>query len=147
MDSNQKIDWDKGSPNLPENQFLHGTKADLQIGDIIDAGFPSNYVEGHKANHVYFTKTIEAAIWGAELANGEGSERIYIVSPTGPYEDDPNVTNKRFPGNPTKSYRSKYAVEVVAEIVEWQGHTAEQLQAMKEGLEKLKSLGKAVLED
>jgi Rifampin ADP-ribosyl transferase len=147
MDDNQKMDWDKGSPILPENQFLHGTKADLNIGDLVDIGFFSNYVEGHKANHVYFTKTMEAAIWGAELAVGEGAERIYIVCPNGPYEDDPNVTNKRFAGNPTKSYRSKHAVEVVDEIVEWQRHTAEQLQAMKEGLEKLNSSGKAVLED
>jgi hypothetical protein len=91
MDDNQKMDWDKGSPILPENQFLHGTKAHLNIGDLIDIGFFSNSVEGHKA------------IWGAELAVGEGAERIYIVCPNGPYEDDPNVTNKRFAGNPTKS--------------------------------------------
>ncbi|WP_290795026.1 NAD(+)--rifampin ADP-ribosyltransferase [Flavihumibacter sp. UBA7668] len=147
MNTKKFIDWDNGNPELEDNQFLHGTKAAFKPGDFIGNGYPSNYKDGHIANHVYFSKTLESAKWGAELAVGNGKGRIYIVAPTGTYEDDPNLTNKRFPGNPSKSYRSKFPVEVVGELKEWQGHTAEQLQQMKEGLAKLKEAGKDVLED
>ena len=90
---------------------------------------------------------MDAAIWGAELALGEGPDRIYIVEPTGPIEDDPNLTDKKFPGNPTKSYRSRNPLRVCGEVTDWQGHTPEQLKAMKEHLERLKQLGIEAIED
>lgn len=127
--------------------FYHGTKADLKTGDLIAAGFNSNYGQRKKALYVYFSATMDAAIWGAELSQGEAQERIYIVEPTGPYEDDPNLTDKKFPGNPTKSYRTKDALRVVGEISNWQGHAPEQLDAMKAHLEKLKQLGIEAIED
>lgn len=126
--------------------FYHGTKADLKTGDIIEAGYSSNYGSRKKANYVYFTATMDAAIWGAELALGDGRERIYIVEPIGAYEDDPNLTDKKFPGNPTKSYRIK-AVRVTGEVLEWKGHSPEQLKAMKDHLEKLKQQGIEAIED
>lgn len=129
------------------DQFYHGTKANLQIGDLIAPGFDSNYGSRKKANYVYLTATLDAATWGAELAVGEGAGRIYIVEPTGPIEDDPNLTNKRFAGNPTKSYRTKSAIRVIGEITHWQGHAPEVLQAMKEHLEKLKQQGIEAIED
>lgn len=93
--------------NLNLQRFYHGTKADLKLGELIEIGHESNYGKGKKAAYVYLTATLDAAIWGAELAIGEGSGRIYIVEPTGPIEDDPNLTDKKYPGNPTKSYRSQ----------------------------------------
>src|SRR3954462_2264922 len=96
--------------------FYHGTRADLKVGDLIGAGYSSNYGTGRKANHVYFSATLNAATWGAELAVGDGPGRIYIVEPTGPFTDDPNVTVRKSPGNPTKSYRSKQPVRVVGEV-------------------------------
>jgi len=98
-------------------------------------------------NHVYVTETLDAAIWGAELASGEGRGRIYIVEPTGALEDDPNVTDKKFPGNPTRSYRTREPVKVIGELVDWVGHTPEQLQAMRDSLADLKRRGLAVIED
>lgn len=121
--------------------FYHGTKANLNIGDLIEAGYQSNYGTRKKANHVYLTATMDAAIWGAELAVGEGKGRIYIVEPTGTIEDDPNLTNKKFPGNPTKSYRSKEPIRIVGEVEDWQGHSPEQLQNMKNHIENLKKQG------
>jgi len=127
--------------------FFHGTKADLKIGDLIQIGLNSNYGEKRKAKYIYLTATLDAAIWGAELALGEGHERIYLVEPTGPIEDDPNLTDKKFPGNPTKSYRSLHPFRVVGEVTIWQGHSPEQVKAMKDGLAKLKEQGIEAIED
>lgn len=126
--------------------FFHGTKADLKIGDFIEVGLLSNYGQ-NKAKYIYLTATLDAAIWGAELALGDGRERIYLVEPTGPIEDDPNLTDKKFPGNPTKSYRSKDPFKVVGEVTIWQGHSPEQVKAMKDALAKLKEQGIEVIED
>ena len=132
------------SNNDPTSQkFYHGTKANLKNGDLIEPGFNSNYGKRKKASYIYLTATLDAAIWGAELALGEGPGRIYIVEPTGPIEDDPNLTDKKFPGNPTKSYRSRHPLRVTV----WQGHSPKQLNAMKEHLEKLKQLGIEAIED
>jgi len=127
--------------------FYHGTKANLKQGDLIEPGFNSNYGQKNKAKFVYLTATLDAAIWGAELALGEGKGRIYIVEPTGPVEDDPNLTDKKFPGNPTKSYRTMRPLRIVGEVKVWKGHPTEQLKAMREGLEKLKELGISAIED
>jgi len=121
--------------------YFHGTKADLKIGDLIEAGFNSNYGQGKNAKFIFLTATLDAAIWGAELAFGEGRERIYLVEPTGEIEDDPDLTDKKFPGNPTKSYRSTQPLRVVGEVTVWQGHPSEQVKAMKEHLKELKEKG------
>lgn len=127
--------------------LLHGTKADLAVGDFLVAGRESNYASGRITNYVYMTETLDAAAWGAELAVGEGRGRIYIVEPTGDVEDDPNVTDKKFPGNPTRSYRSKEPVKVVGELTDWVGHSAERQQAMRDGLAELRRQGNAVIYD
>jgi rifampin ADP-ribosylating transferase len=127
--------------------YLHGTKADLAVGDVLVPGRESNFEEGRVMNHVYFTATLDAAVWGAELAVGQGRGRIYIVEPAGTFEDDPNVTNKRFPGNPTQSFRSRYPLRVVGELADWVGHSPEKLQAMKDGLMALGRQGAADIED
>lgn len=132
---------------LNTQTFYHGTKADLQPGDLIAPGFNSNYGQRKQALFVYLTATLDAAIWGAELAFGEGAGRIYIVEPTGTIEDDPNLTDKKFPGNPTKSYRTRDALKVVGEVTEWKGHPEEQLNAMKAHLELLKQQGIEAIED
>lgn len=134
--------YDQSSPG-----FYHGTKANLKLGDLIEPGYKSNYGNRKNASYVYLTATLDAAVWGAELAAGEGPGRIFRVEPTGQIEDDPNLTDKKFPGNPTKSYRSRHALRVTGEITDWQGHSAEQLAAMKEHLERLKQLGIEVIED
>ncbi|HNF71007.1 MAG TPA: NAD(+)--rifampin ADP-ribosyltransferase [Chitinophagaceae bacterium] len=121
--------------------FFHGTKADLKVGDQIEVGYFSNYGQQKTAKYIFLTATLDAAIWGAELANGDGRERIYLVEPTGEIEDDPDVTDKRFPGNPTKSYRSIKPFKVVGEVTIWQGHSAEQVRNMKDHLKKLKEQG------
>lgn len=136
-----------GAPNPFAQTYLHGTKSNLFIGECIETGVHSNYGQNNKAKYIYLTATLDAAIWGAELALGEGRERIYLVEPTGPLEDDPNVTDKRFPGNPTKSYRSKDPFKVVGEVTIWQGHPKEQVKAMKAHLEKLKQDGIEAIED
>ena len=133
--------------DLGSQKFYHGTKADLKEGDWIEPGFNSNYGKGNKASYVYLTATLDAAVWGAELALGEGPGRIYIVEPTGPIEDDPNLTDKKYPGNPTKSYRTRSRLQLIGEVTAWQGHPPEQLQAMKEHLEQLKQLGIEAIED
>ena len=128
--------------------LYHGTRADLRPGDLIKPGHTPNF--GNKAratNYVYLTRTLDAAIWGAELAIGEGPGRIYIVEPIGPIEDDPNLTNKKFRGNPTKSFRSREPLRVTGEITNWQGHSPEALKAMKDGLEQLKRLGIEAIDD
>jgi hypothetical protein len=127
--------------------YYHGTKATLATGDLIHPGYSSNYGKRKEAKWVYFTATIEAATWGAELAMGEGKERIYIVEPTGPFEDDPNLTDKKFPGNPTKSYRTKDGLRIVGELNDWTPHSPEQLQTMKDHLEKLKQQGIEAIEE
>lgn len=130
-----------------EQRFYHGTKADLKPGDLIGPGYASNYGTRKKAAYVYLTATLDAATWGAELALGEGRGRIYIVEPTGPIEDDPNLTDKKFPGNPTKSYRSRDPLRVTGEVVDWKGHSPEALQAMKDHLAQLRRLGIEAIED
>jgi len=132
---------------MSSEKFYHGTKADLKVGDLIEPGFNSNFGARKNAKYVYLTATLDAATWGAELAVGEGRGRIYIVEPTGTFEDDPNLTDKKFPGNPTKSYRTKSALRVVGEVTDWQGHPPEQLQAMKDALQRLKEQGIEAIED
>nr|WP_155772080.1 NAD(+)--rifampin ADP-ribosyltransferase [Mycobacterium asiaticum] len=141
-------------PAMPEpfvvhesGALLHGTKADLSVGDRLVPGRRSNYGGGRTANHVYVTATLDAAVWGAELAAGDGRCRVYIVEPEGPLEDDPNVTDKKFPGNPTRSYRTRQPVKIVGELTDWVGHTPEQLQAMRDGLADLERRGLAVIYD
>ncbi len=133
--------------NQSGDTYYHGSKADLNPGDLIEPGFNSNYGKRKKASYVYLTATLDAAIWGAELALGEGKGRIYIVEPTGAFEDDPNLTDKKFPGNPTKSYRTLEALRVIGEVTDWQGHSPEQLKAMRDHLDKLKELGIEAIED
>ena len=128
-------------------RYLHGTKADLKPGDLIEAGRASNYGERSAAVFVYLTGTLDAATWGAELAVGEGRGRIYVVEPTGPIEDDPNLTDKKFPGNPTRSFRTKAPLRVTGELVDWVGHPPEQVQAMKDGLARLAAQGIKAIED
>ncbi|GES53704.1 MULTISPECIES: NAD(+)--rifampin ADP-ribosyltransferase [Rhizobium] len=127
--------------------FFHGTRADLRPGDMIAAGYPSNFAADTQLSWVYFTGTMDAAIWGAELAAGEKPGRIYVVEPTGAWFDDPNVTDKKFPGNPTLSYRSRDPLRVIGEVVNWQGHTAEQIRQMKDGLARLTAEGANVIID
>jgi rifampin ADP-ribosylating transferase len=127
--------------------FLHGTKAELSPGDLLVPGRRSNYDEARRSNHVYVTKTLDAAVWGAELALGEGPGRIYLVEPEGALEDDPNVTDKKFPGNPTRSYRTRGPVRIAGELTEWVGHSPDQLEAMRAGLADLKRRGLAVIYD
>jgi rifampin ADP-ribosyltransferase len=112
-------------------RFYHGTRAELKPGDLLQPGNSSNYTE-RKSSWIYFSETLHAATWGAELARGEGPGRIYQVEPTGSFVDDPNVTDKKFPGNPTKSYRSREPLRIVAEYLDWVGHSPEEIQAMKD---------------
>jgi rifampin ADP-ribosylating transferase len=127
--------------------YLHGTKADLAVGDLLVPGRESNFESGRVMNYVYFTATLDAAVWGSELAAGDGPGRIYVVEPQGDLEDDPNVTDKRFPGNPTRSFRSREPLRVVAELTGWVGHSPEKMRAMRDGLEALKRQGAAHIED
>ena len=133
--------------DLSSERFYHGTKADLQEGDLIEPGYNSNYGARKKAKYVYLTATLEAATWGAELAVGEGRGRIYIVEPTGSFEDDPNLTDRKYPGNPTKSYRTRDPIRVTGEVTDWKGHSPEQLKAMRDHLAELKRLGIEAIED
>ena len=109
-------------PIRPASSSTHGTRADLKLGDLIEASPQLQLRHTKKASWVYLTGALDAATWGAELAVGEGPGRIYIVEPTGPIVDDPNLTDKKFPGNPTNSYRSREPLRVTGEIMEWQGH-------------------------
>ena len=127
--------------------FFHGTKASLKTGDLIEVGYNSNYGKKKKAKYIYLTATLDASIWGAELSIGEGHERIYIVKPTGSIEDDPNLTDKKFTGNPTKSYRSLYPLKVIGEVINWLGYSPDQLQAMKNHLAELEKQGIEAIED
>jgi rifampin ADP-ribosylating transferase len=127
--------------------LLHGTKADLVVGDLLYPGRRMNYDNKRTANHVYVTYTMDAAVWGAELAAGDAPSRVYIVEPEGSLEDDPNVTDKRFPGNPTRSYRTREPVRIVGELTDWVGHTSEQLQAMHDTLADLARRGLDIIYD
>lgn len=135
------------APTPFSQQFFHGTRANLEVGELILVGYNSNYNASKPLSWVYFSATLDAAVWGAELAAGSDSERIYIVEPTGPIEDDPNVTDKKFSGNPTLSYRSRDPLRVVAEVTKWQGHTAEQVRHMKESLARLEADGINIIID
>ena len=126
--------------------FFHGTRADLKPGELIVVGYKSNFTKAGPLSWVYFAATLDAAIWGAELAAGRGRKRIYVVEPTGPIEDDPNLTNKKFPGNPTLSYRSRDPLRIIAEVTKWQGHTPEQLKQMKEGVARLSAEGADIID-
>ena len=126
--------------------YYHGTKADLAVGDLIQPGRNSNFGKRNPAKFVYLSATLDAAIWGAELAVGDGRGRIYIVEPTGAIEDDPNLTDKKFPGNPTKSYRSAHPFRVLGEVADWEGHPPERLQEMRSHLEKLRLAGVEAIE-
>lgn len=134
-----------------EGPFFHGTKSTFAVDDLISAGQHSNFQEGRISNHVYFTALLEPAVWAAELATAlaDSEERghIYVVEPTGPFEDDPNVTNKKFPGNVTRSYRSRDPLRVVREVETWEGHPPEVLQGMLDNLARLREQGLDVIED
>jgi len=148
METNKKQDETLlAGREKPGTLFYHGTRADLKPGDLIEAGFNSNYGSQKKSVWVYLSATLEAATWGAELALGDMPGRNYIVEPTGTIEDDPNLTDKKFPGNPTRSYRTKDALKVTGEVKDWQGHSPEQLKAMKDHLAKLREMGIEAIED
>ena len=131
--------------------FFHGTKAVLQPGDELVPGFGSNFQQDRVMNHIYFAARLETAVWGAELATAlaglAARGHVYVVEPVGPFEDDPNVTNKRFPGNPTESYRSRHGLRVVAEVPDWPGHPPEVLTTMLEGVARLRAEGRDLIED
>ncbi|PRY65443.1 rifampin ADP-ribosylating transferase [Glaciihabitans tibetensis] len=133
--------------SVPNGPFYHGTKADRSAGDLLQPGYRSNFGEREKANFIYLTATMDAAIWGAELAVGEGPGRIYRVEPTGPIEDDPNLTDQKFPGNPTRSYRTRQTLRVVDEVRDWQGHPPEVLEAMLAHVAELKRRGIHAIND
>lgn len=121
--------------------FFHRTKADLKIGDLIAVGYRSNFADFKPLSWTYFTSTMDTAIWGAELASGDARERIYVVEATGEVVDDPNLTDKKFPGNPSMSYRSQEPLKVIAEVIDWEGHSADQVKAMKDGLARMQAGG------
>lgn len=134
-----------------EGPFFHGTKTAFAVGDRVVPGHPSNYQEGRTSNHVYFAALLEPAVWAAELAVAlAGSEergRVYVVEPTGPFEDDPNVTNKRLPGNVTRSYRTRHPMRVVEEVRTWTAHGPDALRRMLDGIARLREQGLDVIED
>ena len=149
-----------GAPRVPvthdhhdhvSGPFFHGTKAVLEIGAELAAGYESNYQQGRVSNNIYFSALVETAAWGAELATAlagiEERGRIYVVEPTGPFEDDPNVTDKRFPGNPTASYRTRGALRILHELETWEGHAPEDRQNMLDSLAKRREQGLDLIED
>jgi rifampin ADP-ribosylating transferase len=131
---------------LDNGPFFHGTKAELKIGDLLEPQHLSNY-QNKKSNYIYFTGTLNAAKWGAELAASKSKERIYIVEPLGEFENDPNLTDKKFPGNPTRSYRSKSPLKIVAELGSWERHSDEEINHMLSSLKKLSDERKNVIYD
>ena len=146
------MSWSSNEPlrvlgEVTEWCLYHGTRADLRPGDLIEPGYDSNYGKRTKASCVYLTRTLDAATWGAELAAGAGPGRIYTVQPTGPIEEDPDLTNKRFRGNPTKSYRSREPLRVTGEVTDWKGHSPEALKAMRDGIQKLERIGVEPIDD
>lgn len=128
-------------PVLDPGPFYHGTKAEREPGTLLTPGYSSNYGEQRTANFIYLTATLDAATWGAELAQGEGRGHIYRVEPTGPIENDPNLTDQRFPGNPTRSYRTRDPLRVLDEVPDWEGHSPEVLQHMLDHLAELRRQG------
>jgi len=136
----------KGATPFAQTYF-HGTKADLKVGDLIKPGFYSNFGKRRNARYIFLSATLDAAIWGAELAFGDGNERIYLVEPLGDLEDDPDLTDKKFPGNPTKSFRSAQPFKIVGEVTNWQGHSVELVTTMKANLQRLKEQGIDSLND
>lgn len=134
-----------------QGPFLHGTKAELEVGAELVAGFDSNFKSGRVMNHVYFTSLVPTAAWGAQLASAlaGSTERghIYVVEPLGDFEDDPNVTDKKFPGNPTKSYRTRHPLRIVGVLEEWEGHSPEAVRSMLDNLARLREQGLDVIED
>jgi len=131
---------------IDKGPFFHGTKAELKTGDLLKPNNLSNY-QNKKSNYIYFTATLDAAKWGAELAKSNSKERIYLVEPLGEFENDPNLTDKRFPGNPTRSYRSKYPLKIIAELSSWERHSDEEINNMLSALKKLSDEGKNVIYD
>jgi rifampin ADP-ribosylating transferase len=115
-----------------DGPFFHGTKADLQVGDLLTPGYRSNYRPEVVMNHIYFTALPDGAGLAAELAAGDGDPRVYVVEPTGPFEDDPNVTDKKFPGNPTRSYRSQDPLRIIGEVTDWTRLAPEALQEWRD---------------
>jgi rifampin ADP-ribosylating transferase len=134
-----------------EGPFFHGTKVVLEVGDELVPGYGSNFHQGRVSNNIYFSALIETATWGAELATALGGDaergRIYSVEPCGPFEDDPNVTDKKFPGNPTQSYRSRDPLRVVGEVTDWHGHEPQVLNDMLNSLARLREQGLDLIED
>jgi hypothetical protein len=134
-----------------EGPFYHGTKSALEVGVELVPGCGSNYQGGRVSNNIYFTALVETAAWGAELAtalaSSGGRGHIYLVEPLGPFEDDPNVTNKRFPGNPTQSYRTRHALRITAELEDWQGHDPAVINTMLDHLAQLREQGLDIIED
>lgn len=156
----ESIEASKGRPHVPvslehcdhvEGPFFHGTTRAFEAGDELVTGQPSSFHDGRVSNHVYFTALLEPAVWGAELATAltgsDGRGHVYVVEPTGPFEDDPNVTNKRFAGNPTRSYRTRHPMRVVSEVDDWEPHAPEVLQSMLDSLSRLRDQGLDVIED
>ena len=127
--------------------LYHGTKANLKNGDLLEAGYASNFDGQEKAKYIYLTATMDAAIWGAELAKDEEKGRIYIVEATGPLDDDPNLTDMRFPGNPTRSYRTKAPLRIIGEVSDWEGRAAEMIQNMRDRIEELRQQGYAMINE
>jgi hypothetical protein len=124
---------------LDQGPFFHGTKADLRVGDLLTAGFRSNYRPEVVMNHIYFTALRDGAGLAAELAAGEGAPRVYVVEPMGAFENDPNVTDKKFPGNPTRSYRSREPLRIVGELSDWTRQTPEALQVWRDRLAAIRA--------
>ncbi|MBK6412621.1 NAD(+)--rifampin ADP-ribosyltransferase [Sphingopyxis sp.] len=139
---------DAPSPTGPDRgaTFYHGTRADLQVGDLLAAGWTSNYGTEKPLSWIYFSAALESAIWGCELAAVDGRERIYIVEPTGDWCDDPNLTDQKFPGNPTRSYRSRAPLRIVGEVASWEPHPPEVLAAMKANLARLQAEGAPIID-
>ena len=131
----------EGSAPIDDGPFFHGTKADLAVDDLLTAGFRSNYRPAVVMNHIYFTATPHGAVLAAELANGAGQPRVYRVEPTGPFENDPNVTDKKFPGNPTRSYRSRDPLRIVAEVRDWEPLPASELQMWRDRIAAIRTEG------
>ena len=131
---------------IDKGPFFHGTKAELNVGDLLKPNNLSNY-QNKKSNYIYFTATLDAAKWGAELAKSNSKERIYLVEPLGEFENDPNLTDKKFPGNPTRSYRSKYPLKIIAELSSWERHSDEEINNMLSALKKLSDEVKNVIYD
>lgn len=132
---------------LDKGPFFHGTKADLSTGGLLKPGNQSNFETARLSNYIYFTATLDAAKWGAELSTGDGKERIYLVEPLGEFENDPNLTDKRFPGNPTRSYRSASALKILAEVTGWERHSDEEIKTMLSHLKQLKEDGRTEIID